>query len=346
MPVVDAGGRALARVATIGSIVPIPDADSIERATVGGWGVVVRKGEFSVGDIVIYFEVDTALPVADPRFAFLAPRGVKVVDGVGFHVLKTARLRGVYSQGLVLPAGAFVDELAAATRTGGDLVVGLDVTAILGLGKFEPPMPVGGGQQAGPFLEAYAPRTDSERAQNLGPLWSELSAHRWYATEKIDGTSLTVVKAVDGRVRVCGRNWEIADSDNVYWNATRRFGLGEALEPKMAVQAEVAGPGIQGNPLRLPDVAVFVFDVLFNRQPLPRSQWPSALAALAVPVLDLTFPGSPEEAVEQVEALSSVVSAGRPAEGVVWHTVDGSVVPYLGRSTWKAINNAWLAKGR
>jgi len=91
--------RRLVTVETITALTPIPDADAIESASVGGWSVVVRKGEFTLGQAVLYFEIDSALPCADPRFAFLAARGTKILDpGTEaervVHRLKTARLRG------------------------------------------------------------------------------------------------------------------------------------------------------------------------------------------------------------------------------------------------------------
>ena len=74
--------RHLATVETITEIAPIPAADAIVRARVRGWDVVVRLDEFRVGDRCVYFEIDSLLDVADPRFEFLAPRGVRTtVDG-------------------------------------------------------------------------------------------------------------------------------------------------------------------------------------------------------------------------------------------------------------------------
>lgn len=321
--------RALARVETIADLSPIPDADQIEAARIGGWTVVARKGEFRAGDEVIYFEIDTCLPLDDPRFAFLAPRGVKTVEGRDFHVLKTARLRGVYSQGLVMQAGDFPD------------------LAGLRFGKWEPPLPTGSGNIVGPFPSAYARSTDSERAQNLTGVWPVIAGHAggWVATEKVDGSSVTVVADADGVLHVASRQWEIGDGDNLYWNALRAtFGTLPALAPGDGFQAEVVGPGVQSNRLGLPRLRVFVFNVLRNRAAIPRAEWPVWALANAVPVLDLLFPASPEQAVGQVDGLKSVVSPGRNAEGVVWHTVDGSVVPVLGRETFKAISNRYLLK--
>lgn len=49
------GDRRLASVRKIKDIKPIKGADKIEAALVDGWYVVVKKGEFSVGDLVRYF---------------------------------------------------------------------------------------------------------------------------------------------------------------------------------------------------------------------------------------------------------------------------------------------------
>src|SRR5262245_53917451 len=96
--------RKLVTLEKIAALEPIPGADAIDAATVRGWTVVVKKREFQLGEDVVYFEIDSFLPLDDERFAFLEPRGSKTVEGVRGHVLKTVRLRGVYSQGLVLPA--------------------------------------------------------------------------------------------------------------------------------------------------------------------------------------------------------------------------------------------------
>lgn len=125
--------RRLATVETIADVAAIPGADAIVRARIRGWDVVVKLGEFQVGDRCVYFEVDSMVDVEDERFAFLAPRGVRTdVDGHCGHVLRTVKLRGQYSQGLALPLSSF-PELAGAS-------VGDDVTVTLGVIKWDPPL--------------------------------------------------------------------------------------------------------------------------------------------------------------------------------------------------------------
>ena len=351
MPIVTEDVRKLATVEQITSIRPIAGADAIEQATVRGWTVVTKKGEFSEGDMVVYFETDTALPVADKRFSFLAPRGVKTVEGEDFHVLKTARLRGVYSQGLVLPFSLFWQDIAdffPGMEAGHLPVLGTDVTHPLGLGKWEAPLPVGNGDTAGPFLTKFARKTDSERIQNLVDVWPVLKSVKWDATEKVDGTSCTVVRDEEGDLRVMGRNWEIREGDNTYWNVVNspRFApMFELLEPGDALQMEVAGVGIQGNKLKLSDVRPFVFDYSRNGVMVPRHEWPDLFLKWAVPTVEVTLPETAEELLALVDGVKSLINPQVLAEGVVFHTADGSVVPEVGnRNTFKVISNKWLTR--
>ena len=86
--------RALAHVEKIVNIQPIEGADNIEVATVLGWKVVIAKKDgFNIGDKVVYIEIDSKVPER-PEFEFLRDRKFRV---------RTIRLRGQYSQGLIMP---------------------------------------------------------------------------------------------------------------------------------------------------------------------------------------------------------------------------------------------------
>src|SRR5277367_4813561 len=97
--------RKLVTIRQINSINPIPGADAIEVASIEGWRVVVKKGQFHIGDYGVYFEIDSFLPENDPRarYAFLMKSGLREFEGVRGHKLRTVKLRGQISQGLVLP---------------------------------------------------------------------------------------------------------------------------------------------------------------------------------------------------------------------------------------------------
>ncbi len=83
--------RKLASVRAIAGIEPIEDADSIELVRIDGWQCVAKKGEFKLGDLCIYFEIDSILPKASWS-AFLGDR----------LRIKTRKMRGALSQGLAL----------------------------------------------------------------------------------------------------------------------------------------------------------------------------------------------------------------------------------------------------
>jgi RNA ligase (TIGR02306 family) len=339
--------RRLATVETITEITPIPGADAIVRARIRGWDVVVKIGEFQPGDRCVYFEVDSMLDVDDERFAFLAPRGVRTdVDGHRGHVLRTVKLRGQYSQGLALPQSGF-PELAGADP-------GDDVTATLGVLKWDPPLPAElAGQVRGP-RPGWIPATDEERIQNLAAILA--CPADWVATEKIDGTSMTIYvdpeSGVDG---VCSRNFDLLPvADNTLWQLAREHRLharlAESFPGQRAVlQGEVFGAGIQGNPLRLRDHRFAAFTLRGPGGEIPRGDWPAWVHDLSVPVRDdLVFPTTVDQALAEVDGLRSAVAPDRPAEGVVWRAADRATVqPADGppvRASFKVISNRFLLK--
>lgn len=158
----------------------------LKQQNSAGGILLSKKGEYNAGETVIYCEVDTFLPTSVEKFSFLAPRGTKTrinpdtnqeVEG---HTLKTMKLRGVVSQGLILPISDF-GLTEDSTQEQVD-----EVFKKLGVFKYEPPLPAGGAQ-IGSF-PAEARKTDSERVQNLtDEFLQSLNADDWFASEKIDG---------------------------------------------------------------------------------------------------------------------------------------------------------------
>lgn len=95
--------RKLATIRKISKVEKHPNADSLDICTVDGWKVVTRLNEFKEGDFAVYFEVDSFLPIR-PEFEFLRKSSYKKLsDGREGFRLKTVRLRGELSQGLLLP---------------------------------------------------------------------------------------------------------------------------------------------------------------------------------------------------------------------------------------------------
>jgi len=314
--------RQLVSVETIEAIDEIAGADMIVAAKIKGWTVVVKRGEFEVGDRCVYFEIDSMLPLDDDRFSFLASRGTKEVDGKKYHKLSTARLRGVYSQGLALPVHEFdTSDLGS-----------------LGIFKYEPPALTSNGDLVATYPDHLASRTRAERVQNVAHAWNEvLESGPWVPTEKVDGTSMSVFKTRDGELIVCGHNYQIREGDNIYWRATNKYGLGDALSPGVGLQCELYGPGIQGNPLGVKEQRVAIFAVIVDHSPIARAEWPTELLALATPVYSLEIPATADLALAQVDGIKSLIAPERNAEGIVWRdSATGSTI--------KAISNKYLVK--
>ena len=244
--------RKLASVVKIVDIQPIPGADAIVVATVKGWKVVVKVNEYKVGDLAVYYEIDSFLPIR-PQFEFLRKSSYKrMASSEGFR-LKTIRLRGQISQGLLTP----IPEGISNPREGDDLTEALDIV------KYEPPIPAQlAGKIKGTF-PSFIPKTDEIRIQNFE---SEVGfspvGERAYVTEKLDGTSFTCYFN-NGVFGVCGRNWELSEtSDNSLWRMANLLQLKEKMTKhgkNIALQGELVGAGINGNLYGLSDHRLFFF---------------------------------------------------------------------------------------
>jgi len=343
--------RALATIETIGSITPIPDADNIEAAQVRGWTVVVRKSEFQPGDKVVYFEIDSHLPETHPAFEFLLPRGNTTNKITGFkgHVLKTIRLRGIYSQGLALP-------LAQLPELDASLPVGTDVTDLLDVRLYEPPIPAELNGTVRGRIPSWITKTDEDRIQNLREILDARDLE-WVATEKVDGSSCTVYRTPatedePEQLGVAGRNYDFEPDDkNLMWKMAHKYGLHQLMaqtwpDLRVAIQGEVFGEGVQGNPLKIKGQDFRVFTLQVDGKEIPRRDWPDWLLAISVPKYDLPYPATVEEALAQADELYSLINPERKAEGIVWR----ANVPELvlngrpRRASFKVVSNKYLLK--
>ena len=144
--------RQLVTIRTVSELIPIKGADRIELAKVDGWQCVVKKGDFEVGQMGFYFEIDSILPADDERFAFLEPRKFRI---------KSMKLRGALSQGLLMPMSILTDEEAedlAMLAPIGSTTSTTDLAAFFRVQKYEPPMPIQ-GEQKGTFPTHLVPKT-------------------------------------------------------------------------------------------------------------------------------------------------------------------------------------------
>jgi RNA ligase (TIGR02306 family) len=252
--------RKLASIRIISDIQPIEGADMIELSIVDGWKVVVAKNVgYKVGDMVIYCEIDSFLPIKD-EFEFLRKTSYKKMsDGMEGFRLKTIKMRGQVSQGLILP-------MSVVEYTNVQFEVGMDVTNLLGITKYEPPIPAELSGKVKGLFPSFLRKTDEERVQNLTKEYGQykLLGRKFYVTEKLDGSSATFYYK-DGVFGVCSRNLELLETEgNTFWKVARELDLENKMKDfgiNISLQGELIGEGIQGNPYKIKGQTVKFFNL-------------------------------------------------------------------------------------
>ena len=261
--------RKLASVQKIKAIKPIEGADRIEIVQVLNWDCVAQKGEYQVGDMVIYFEIDSLLPDI-PAFEFL--KGSSWSQKLNKYKIRTHKFRGQISQGLVIPIRQLTEiynQINKSALSSIDYDEGDDLTALLKIEKYEPPVSNG---PLGDIInhEWYVPKTDEERiqvcAENVLPEYMKSEQGDWYTSVKLDGTSCTAGLFEDAFL-IGGRNQWYKD-DNMYTTTVRKYITEEKLRAYqettgmyVVFQGELCGPGIQCNRLGLKEKDWFIFNV-------------------------------------------------------------------------------------
>ena len=256
--------RKLASIQYVHHVEPIEGADKIELVKVLGWQCVAPKGDFKVGDLCVYFEVDSFLPICD-KFEFLRKSSYKKNDvvGEGFR-LKTIKLRGQISQGLVQPLNILKDTYTPIEKNKCFVLptfkIGDDVTDILGVKKWEEEEKVTDfGTVCGDFPSAYFQKSDEMRCQAVPEIINEFAGKEVYISTKMDGTSVSVYHLGD-HFGVCGRNCEYSEGKVV--DHIKSLGLNiNTLPEGYMVQGEFCGAGIQKNRLKLIKPEWYVFTI-------------------------------------------------------------------------------------
>lgn len=346
--------RKLASVQYVHDITPIEGADAIETAHVLGWQVVVKKNEFKVGDVGVYFEIDSFLPIR-PEFEFLRGSSYKKTElmGEGFR-LRTARMRGQLSQGLLLPMSILPEK---------EYAIGEDVTDVLGVRKFEIEERVSVSGTIIGEIPYNIPKTDELRIQSFPELLDEIAGKPYYITTKMDGSSVTMYY-VDGKFGCCTRNFELKDGDDsAVWKFAHEHNLPEKFEEyatrkgtnRVVLQGEFCAPGIQKNRLNLTKPNWYVFNKLaWDDENL---QWRmtgfddivGATVSLGVDMVPIEEAG-PDFNYKSVDELlvraEGKYSSGKQKEGIVIRPMEPTYSPITGGClSMKAINNRYLLKG-
>jgi RNA ligase (TIGR02306 family) len=282
--------------------------------------------------------VDSFLPEQE-RYEFLRKSSFRDNEdnGRGFRI-RTMKLRGQLSQGLILPADEF-PELSGYS-------LGDDVTELLGVKKwYMPEVATGSGTSIG--SRPYGiPASDEIRIQSATELLDALHGEPYYITTKMDGTSC-IVYYIDGKIGCCSRNNEIKDEkEALYWAPVYKYGLKEklaALGKDVVLTGELCGPGIQKNKLRLPGYEWYVFDWKDwdSGEYVPYTEMVKNCEALQVPCVPPEEVGDSFDYTldELLQKARGKYPSGLDKEGIV---VRHSMAPH--KVSFKVLNNDALLK--
>jgi RNA ligase (TIGR02306 family) len=318
-------------VAKIKEVKEHPNADRLEIHKIKGWEVIAQKGLYKEGDIVVYCPIDAVLPIE-------LSDAMEVTKYLSKQRVKTARLRGVYSQGLLIPT-TFLPE--------GDYKIGDDVKDLLGITKYEPPPPP--AQFAGTQLkkdDRFNRYTDIENIKNFPDVLKE--GEQVIISEKIHGSNFRCGWVDEETFLAGSHNCNLKeDPDNIYWKIVHKYDLKEKMRGMgVILYGEVYGPGIQKNfAYDKKEVELVVFDVSLNGVYYDYYQAQEIYyGILGLPGVPVLYVGEWEPELVNLADGQSTISDTCIKEGIIIRPLVGRYDGTIGRVILKHISEKYLLK--
>jgi RNA ligase (TIGR02306 family) len=350
----------LVEVVRVGEILKHENADSLSITQVKGWNCVIKTGQFKTGDLGLYIPIDAVLPewmTEKYELAYLK----------GGARVKTVKLRGVLSQGLLLtlPIGYHFRE-------------GDKPADQLGIKKWEPPAPSYQGQPSNrpstkmrpnPHFTRYC---DPENIKNYQHIFKD--GDEVVITEKIHGTNFRAGKvkrnhgntfwskvkrlllgrflgeyefAVGSRnVHLIGDNPQFYEG-NVYHQIAKRYRLANILPDGFTIYGEIYGDKIQDLTYgkKNGEIDVVFFDLKEGERYVPYAEFEAFCARHGLPTVPVLHRGPySREVVERHTGGKSVLCPSQIREGCVIKTADEVNDVRLGRKILKSISEAYLLR--
>ena len=361
--------RQLATIRTIEKISSIPDADKIEVCSLKNlqYDCVIKKGEYQVGQTVIYIECDSICPEIS-AFEFLREGNFRI---------KIRRFRKQISEGLVMPLSILPTECK--------IEEGKEVTDILGIKNYVRPEEESEEEQLANsnknrtplmkflmdfyvFRKVYlffnsnvkgnfptqfgVSKTDETRIQSCARKLMEHYEEELYITEKIDGQSGTFftyfIKKWARKVKsfgTCSRNmWLKTKNNSTYWKIVDKYDLEKKMKQYadlLIIQGEVTGLAIQDNKYKLDCIDLFVFNLLKNGNIVSLNEMETTCIELGlktVPIVNRSFIpsrdiGTNKEVKEVVDFMVNLSQGDsqllkRKREGVVIRLVSNPSISF------------------
>lgn len=333
-----------------------PNADRLELAIILGWQCVVQKDRYKAGDKIVYIPIDSILPETLEADIFGKNSKVKLSK----HRVKTIKLRGAISQGLV------VDLKHGGAK---DLSIGTDITKDLGVTKYEPPAPgfqgfSGGGKirYSNPSFKKY---TSIENIKNYPKLFDP--EDEVIITEKIHGTNFrcgwvkydanTIFKKLKRLFRLTPEYEFVYGSrevqlrvggESIYADIVKQYRLKERLQYGEVIYGEIYGSSVQKNyqyGCKEGERELIVFDMVINGKYADHYTVICRAYNYDLKAVPVVFQGKFGEADlnKLVSGPSVLCSDQKIREGVVVRP-EHEESSYAGRKILKAINPEYLLK--
>lgn len=325
----------------IRDVIPIEGASMIELVKVLGWDVVVRKGEFKVGDECIFVPVGGVLP--DSLVDNLCLRGM-------FHgkrnLVKTVKIRGVYSQGLVIPVSVLPYSFRYA--------VGEDVKQVLGIDRYDPELPVQMNGKCRPKDERFIEYTEIENIRNWPGVL--VGGELVVVHEKVHGMNSRFGcfgcfgNGDSDSYYVGSHHQSLLRSDqNVYWRIFTRYKIDRYLKDNMVIFGEIYGPGIQKKmQYGQKRVSLVIFDVWHDGRYWDWGKLRNFCETYDLPMAPLLYEGPWSDDLLMLARGDTKVKGDKVGytphirEGVVVRPVRERAVIDLGRVILKGLNEDYL----
>jgi len=319
----------LATIQKLHSIQKHPN-EEVEKLVVGKileWPVVVPKGQYQEGELVVFIAIDSIVPESNPYFEFMRKQKFRVWN---------ARFKGAPSSGLVCPLSILPLGKRIAVDDGEGNAIeeqfnweeGDDVSAELGITKYERPLDTSvRGDAAGNFPTSLISISDEDNMLSNAKSLLELEDKEIYVTQKVDGSSTTFIYN-NGEFKACSRRFELKEGSGFPWQAVNKYDIKNKLTKlgkNLAIQAESIGPKLNGNSLGLSELEIRVFRIkdLNTRSILGYHDLKYMCEKLELPMVSVIELRQFNKDIHTVEYFRKLADSqvwptnGKPGEGVV-----------------------------
>lgn len=353
--------RKLASIEKIINIEPILNADEIELVSVLGWHVIVRKEEnYKIGDLIIYCEYDTILPI-NPEFEFLRSCCYSAKYD-GFRI-KNRKLRGVFSEGIVFPT-SILPSFSNPSKKPKYFKEGESVVDILGIQKYDPEAlkeVEKAKKSKNPIIKhfmrykwfrkwvgnrkpkyGYPSNIHKANETNIQVCFNRLQNQDflYYKSEKLEGQNAVYHITKKGKFKVYSHNMGRPKQNNNWWNIALKFDIENQMKrfmklhgiKSMYISGEIIGPGIQRNIYSLNSLDFYIYtisslddNIKFRLNDIKLFCDVTRLKHVPILAENVKLLESSDAMLEDCEGKSifgSTIKGLR--EGIIWRTIDGT----------------------